>query len=138
MNWRTYYNERKVSPEEAVKAIKSGDRVVFSHACGEPTCLVEAMVDRAEELEAVEIVHMVSMGGARYCQPEYREIIQAQLLVCWLYQQARGKRRKGRLHLLLLFRNPAPVPGQSTAGRRCAYRGISAGQIGFRMSRYIR
>ena len=71
MNWRTYYNERKVPAEEAVKAIKSGDRVVFSHACGEPTCLVEAMVDRAEELEAVEIVHMVSMGRARYCQPEY-------------------------------------------------------------------
>jgi 4-hydroxybutyrate CoA-transferase len=73
MNWRTYYDERKVSAEEAVKGIKSGDRVVFSHACGEPTCLVEAMVDRAEELEAVEIVHMVSMGGARYCQPEYEK-----------------------------------------------------------------
>jgi len=71
MNWREYYNQRKVPAEEAVRAIKSEDRVVFSHACGEPTCLVEAMVDRAEELEAVEIVHMVSMGRARYCQPEY-------------------------------------------------------------------
>ncbi len=73
MSWRTYFDERKVSAEEAVKAIKAGDRVVFSHACGEPTCLVEAMVDRAEELEGVEIVHMVSMGKARYCQPEYEK-----------------------------------------------------------------
>jgi 4-hydroxybutyrate CoA-transferase len=73
MDWREYYNRRQVSAEEAVKAIKPGDRVVFSHACGEPTCLVEAMVDRAEELEAVEIVHMVSMGRARYCQPEYEK-----------------------------------------------------------------
>ncbi len=71
MNWTVYYDQRKVSAEEAVKAIRPGDRVVFSHACGEPTCLVEAMVDRAEELEAVEIVHMVSMGKARYCKPEY-------------------------------------------------------------------
>jgi 4-hydroxybutyrate CoA-transferase len=71
MNWTTYYNQRTVPAEEAVKAIKSGDRVVFSHACGEPPVLVEAMVDRSEELEAVEIVHMVSMGKARYCQPEY-------------------------------------------------------------------
>lgn len=29
------------------------------------------MVDRADELRDVEIVHMVSMGKAKYCQPEY-------------------------------------------------------------------
>jgi len=71
MNWKSHYDQRIVPAQEAVKAIKSGDRVVHGHACGEPTCLVEAMVDRAEELEGVEIVHMVSMGKARYCQPEY-------------------------------------------------------------------
>ncbi len=70
MNWQTYYRQRIVPAEEAVKAIQSGDRVVHGHACGEPTCLVEAMVDRAPALENVEIVHMVSMGKARYCQPE--------------------------------------------------------------------
>ncbi len=71
MNWKTYYTRRILAAQEAVKAIHSGDRVVQGAACGEPTCLVEAMVDRADELEAVEIVHMVSMGKARYCQPEY-------------------------------------------------------------------
>ncbi len=71
MNWKTYYDQRTLPAHEAVKAIQSGDRVVHGHACGEPTCLVEAMVDRADELEGVEIVHMVSMGKARYCQPEY-------------------------------------------------------------------
>ena len=71
MNWKTYYDQRIAPAAEAVKAIKSGDRVVQGAACGEPTCLVEAMVDRAEELEGVEIVHMVSMGKARYCQPDY-------------------------------------------------------------------
>ncbi len=71
MNWETHLSRRVVSAEEAVRVIKSGDRVVVGHACGEPTCLVEAMVDRAEELQDVEIDHMVSMGRARYCQPEY-------------------------------------------------------------------
>jgi 4-hydroxybutyrate CoA-transferase len=70
MNWQTHYRQRIVPAEEAVKAIHSGDRVVHGHACGEPTCLVEAMVDRPADLENVEIVHMVSMGKARYCQPE--------------------------------------------------------------------
>jgi 4-hydroxybutyrate CoA-transferase len=44
---------------------------VTAHTCGEPKALVEAMVNRAGELQDVEIVHMVSMGSARYCLPEY-------------------------------------------------------------------
>ena len=71
MNWRNYYNERTSTAQEAVKVIKSGNRVVVGHACGEPKCLVEAMVDRAGELANVEVVHLVSMGKARYCLPEY-------------------------------------------------------------------
>jgi 4-hydroxybutyrate CoA-transferase len=70
-NWKNHYAQRTLPAHEAVKAIKSGDRVVHGHACGEPPCLVEAMVDRADELVDVEIVHMVSMGKARYCLPEY-------------------------------------------------------------------
>lgn len=71
MKWHEYYDQRLKTAPEAVKAIKSGDRVVHAHACGEPKCLVEAMVDRSDELENVEIVHMVAMGSARYCLPEY-------------------------------------------------------------------
>lgn len=71
MNWHDYYDQHLTTPAEAVKVIKSGDRVVNAHACGEPKCLVEAMVDRANELQGVEIVHMVSMGSARYCLPEF-------------------------------------------------------------------
>lgn len=71
MNWNYYYEQHTLPAQEAVKTIRSGERVVHGHACGEPTCLIEAMVNRAEELEGVEIVHMVSMGKATYCQPEY-------------------------------------------------------------------
>ncbi len=71
MKWHDHYDQHLTTASEAVKAIKSGDRVVTAHACGEPKSLVDAMVDRADELEQVEIVHMVSMGSARYCLPEY-------------------------------------------------------------------
>jgi 4-hydroxybutyrate CoA-transferase len=70
MNWKTYYSRHAVPAQEAAKAIKSGDRVVVGLGCGEPTCVIEAMVDRAEELEGVEISQMLPMGKARYCQPE--------------------------------------------------------------------
>ena len=68
-NWKTQYQDKLVSAEEAVTHISSGNRVVLGHACGEPTCLVDAMVARASELENVEIVHMVAMGKALYAQP---------------------------------------------------------------------
>lgn len=71
LNWRSHYRERKVTAEEAVKLVKSGERIVFSHACGEPRTLPGELVKRAKELRNVEIVHQVPMGEALYCRPEY-------------------------------------------------------------------
>ncbi len=66
-----YYQEHLVTAAEAVQKVQSGDRVVFSHACGEPRVLPGALVKRAAELRGVEIVHMVPMSEAFYCRPEY-------------------------------------------------------------------
>lgn len=68
-NWRNLYQHKIMGADQALKVIKSGDRVVIGHACGEPQTLVEAMVKRAPELRDVEIVHMVAMGQAKYAQP---------------------------------------------------------------------
>ncbi len=73
MDWKDHYERSAVSAQTAVKTIKSGDRVVVAHACGEPRGLTAAMVERAAELRDVEIVHMVAMGRAQYCLPEYSE-----------------------------------------------------------------
>jgi 4-hydroxybutyrate CoA-transferase len=58
-----------MSAQDALRTVKSGDRVVIGHACGEPPTLVEALVARAPELQNVEVVHMVAMGPAKYAQP---------------------------------------------------------------------
>jgi 4-hydroxybutyrate CoA-transferase len=63
--------EKACTPQEAVQKVRSGDRVVFAHACGEPRVLPGELVHRAGELQNVEIVHMVPMGEALYCRPEY-------------------------------------------------------------------
>lgn len=70
MNVQELYQSKCVSAEEAVKHIKSGDRVVVGHACGEPSALLDAMVANKEQYENVELVHMVAMGKAEYCLPE--------------------------------------------------------------------
>jgi len=69
LNWQEHYNSRITTAEEAVKVIRSGNRVVLGHACGEPRVLPEAMVNRYQELHNVEVVHMVAMGKALYAQP---------------------------------------------------------------------
>lgn len=69
MDWQSYYEKRTVSAEEAIKNIRSGDRVVAGHACGEPSYLMDTLVAHAENYKNVEIVHMLAMGKAAYCQP---------------------------------------------------------------------
>ena len=55
---------RITSAEEAVKVIKSGDRVFVHGAAATPRQLVLAMTARASELRAVEIVHLHTEGPA--------------------------------------------------------------------------
>jgi 4-hydroxybutyrate CoA-transferase len=73
MDWAAEYSRKLVTAGDAMKAVKSGDRVVFAHACGEPLDLVDALVARAPELRDVEIVHMVAMGKGEYAKPEYAD-----------------------------------------------------------------
>lgn len=68
-NWKKIYQQKIVSAAEAVKNVKSGDKVVTGHACAEPGALIDALVERASELENVQIGHMVSMGQAKTAQP---------------------------------------------------------------------
>jgi 4-hydroxybutyrate CoA-transferase len=71
MDWKTEYSRKVVSATKAIETVRSRDRVVFAHACGEPLDLVKALVDRAGDLRDVEIIHMVAMGNGDYCKPEY-------------------------------------------------------------------
>lgn len=68
-DWKKKYADKIVSAEEAVGHVKSGDKIVFTHACGEAQCLTQELVHQAERLEDVEIMHMVAMSTAPYCQP---------------------------------------------------------------------
>ncbi|MCX5851590.1 MAG: 4-hydroxybutyrate CoA-transferase [Deltaproteobacteria bacterium] len=70
MGWEEIYKRRLATAAEAVRRIKSGDRIVVGHACGSPEVLLKAMVENKDAYENVEIVHMVAMGPSEYCLPE--------------------------------------------------------------------
>lgn len=65
------WRKRIVSPEEAVRAISSGDRVWIHPGTATPQRLVDAMVARGHELENVEICHLLHFGTADYVKPEF-------------------------------------------------------------------
>lgn len=67
--WKAEYREKLVSADEAVSHIRSGQQIVFSHAAGESLVLSDALVRNRALFENVEIVHMVAMGEAKYCEP---------------------------------------------------------------------
>ncbi len=73
MDWKKLYQEKLCTAEEAVKEIKSDDRVVFAHAVAEPTALVEAMVENAANYRNVTVSHMVCLGKGAYSKAEYKD-----------------------------------------------------------------
>ena len=64
---------KSVSAEEAVKVIKSNDRVYVHAAAAAPQVLMNAMSARHEELRNVEVCHLHIEGEARYANPDYRD-----------------------------------------------------------------
>lgn len=61
----------KVTAEEAVSKVKSGDRVFIQGAAMTPLRLIDALVSRYETLEDVEIMHLHTEGTAAYTEEPY-------------------------------------------------------------------
>ena len=59
-----------MTADEAVKLIKSGDRVLIQGGSATPQTLVKAMVERAPELKGVEVVHLHTEGECGYTAKE--------------------------------------------------------------------
>jgi acyl-CoA hydrolase/GNAT superfamily N-acetyltransferase len=62
------WKSRLETPEQAVKAIKSGHRVFIGSACATPQSLVRALA--AGSAEDIEIAHILSLGVAPYAEQE--------------------------------------------------------------------
>ena len=62
-----------VSAADAVKIVKSNDRVYLHAAAAVPQLLINALTARHEELRNVEICHLHTEGKAPYANPELRD-----------------------------------------------------------------
>jgi acetyl-CoA hydrolase len=71
MNWVEQVHQKTVSAQEAVQAIQSNQRVFLSGNSSIPNTLLSALVERAPELQNVEIIHALIFGAAvDYVNPQ--------------------------------------------------------------------
>ena len=68
--WLKIYESKVRTADEAVQAIRSGDRIFLTGNVSVPKILLQALVDRAPELENVEICHALTLGASSYVDPK--------------------------------------------------------------------
>src|SRR5690606_638401 len=71
--WRMENNSRYISAAEAVKAVKSGDRVFIHGSAATPVILVQELQKRHAEIEDVELISITTLGDINFDTPELRK-----------------------------------------------------------------
>jgi 4-hydroxybutyrate CoA-transferase len=70
MDWTKIYQSRIVTAQDAVRQIKSGNRVFLTGNCSVPQTVLAALVDYAPQLHDIEIAQALTVGPADYVGPE--------------------------------------------------------------------
>lgn len=99
--WIKKYNSKVTTAEEAVKVIKSGDNIIIQPGCAAPFHLINAMVDRKEELYNVKIYHILVVGKLRYLEPGMEKHFRHVAL--FIGANARAAVNEGRADFIPIF-----------------------------------
>jgi 4-hydroxybutyrate CoA-transferase len=73
VDWPPEFRSKLASTEDALKVVRSGQRVYIGGGCGEPVVLAQGLVRRAPELRDVEIIHVLTAGHAAYATPDMKD-----------------------------------------------------------------
>ncbi|NIM92410.1 MAG: 4-hydroxybutyrate CoA-transferase [Anaerolineales bacterium] len=107
MSWLQQYENRLTSADEAIKIIKSGQRVFLTGNCSVPQTLLKAMVNRASDLEDVEIVQVLTIGPAPHAEPGMEKHFQINNL--FIGGNVRGAIHDGRADFTPSFLSEVPL-----------------------------
>jgi 4-hydroxybutyrate CoA-transferase len=69
MDWTNIYQSRIVTPQDAVRAIQSGNRIFLTGNVSVPQKVLAALVEYAPNLHDVEICQALTIGPADYVKP---------------------------------------------------------------------
>jgi 4-hydroxybutyrate CoA-transferase len=69
VSWHDLYKERLTSLEDAVSVVKSGSRIYISGNAASPLTLTHALAHRKDDLENVEVTHVLLLGDDPLSEP---------------------------------------------------------------------
>jgi len=98
---------KSVTAQEAVKIIKSNDRVYIQAAAAAPQALIKAMTARSDELRNVEVCHLHTEGEAPYANPELKDSFHVNSL--FLGANVRHTLQAGNGSYTPVFLSEAPI-----------------------------
>jgi len=105
-NLDTLYADKLVTAEEAVQNIHSNSRVYLGGGAGIPQVLERAMAGRSDELENVEVVHVLTFAGGEYLDPSKAKSFRHRAL--FIGPNARKAINEGRADYVPIFLSEAP------------------------------
>ncbi|HEU4784861.1 MAG TPA: acetyl-CoA hydrolase/transferase C-terminal domain-containing protein, partial [Ktedonobacterales bacterium] len=99
MNWST--------AGEAVRIVESGHRIFVQGACATPTALLQALVERGDELRDVEIVHLHTYGPTPYTDDKWAGHFSLRAL--FVAENTRAAVNAGRASYTPIFLSDVPA-----------------------------
>ncbi len=105
-NWQDEYRRKLVSAEEAVRVIKSGDKVYIHSNAAAPQVLIDAMIARAPDLKDVTILHLLTLGRADYAKKQYADSFRVHAL--FIGPNVREAINDGRADYMPVFLSEIP------------------------------
>jgi acyl-CoA hydrolase len=95
-----------VSPAEAVSGIRSGQQIYVQCAAATPSVLLDALVERAPELENVGVIHLHTEGPGPHLAPEMEGHFRHRAL--FIGPNARAAVNDGRADFVPVFLSDVP------------------------------
>jgi acetyl-CoA hydrolase len=101
------YNQKVVSADEAVSNIKSGDNIIVQPGCAAPMELINAMVNRKDEIENVSLYHILIVGDLPYAKPGLEKHFQHKAF--FIGANTREAVNDGRAEFIPIFLSEVPL-----------------------------
>jgi len=107
MDWKQIFQDRLSTAEEAVRSVKSGQRIFLTGNCSVPQQLMCSLVDYAPEIENVEICQPLTVGSSDYVKP----VMEGHLRVNTLFisHNVRQAVHEGRADFTPVFLSELPL-----------------------------
>ena len=101
LSWQEKYKSKVLSSDDALRVVKSGDKVVIQPGCAAPMELIRALVRKKDDLMDVLLYHILIVGDLPYLQPGMEKHFQHKAF--FIGGNARKSVNEGRAEYIPIF-----------------------------------